>query len=557
MDQEIIIELINKYPSHAATMIKKKDIEFYNSIMSNSNLATYKTFSEKLYNWLYPNHNACKICKSKTSFRSISIGYAVYCSAKCNANDPDTKEDKRQTNIKKYGVDNPSKSRLIKDKKKETSLKNYGVEHPMHSGVVKDKLRETITNLYGVDNVFQSNEIKARIKESMVKRYGVDNPSKSAFLQSKKKTTNNSLYGTNFYNQSDIFKKKHQHRRMQIILTKFTHIDPQFQIDEYQGVSGIKYSWKCQKCNNIFLSTIDNGFYPICPVCYPPQYSTSIGENEVAELIRSFGDEIIRNSKTIIPPFEIDIFVPDKKIAIEYCGLYWHCELNKNNKFYHYEKWRLCNENNIRLITIFEDEWLFNQDICISRLKGIFSLQSENILYGRQCKVEEVPTKEASFFLEKYHLQGDFSKSKVRVGLKFNDELVSIMTFGHDRFDKTGQYELHRYCSKQPVVGGAKRMFKYFLQNYAPDQIITYCDLRWGTGSLYTTLGFKLDKLTEPGYSYTNRKVREGRLKYTKKNLVEMGYNPTLTEEEIMASIGYVRIWDCGNYKFVWKSENA
>jgi len=66
------------------------------------------------------------------------------------------------------------------------------------------------------------------------------------------------------------------------------------------------------------------------------------------------------------------------------------------------------------------------------------------------------------------------------------------MTFGKPRYNRKYEYELLRYCSSYTVIGGAEKLFSYFLNTYTPKSIISYCDLSKFTGRVYNRLGFIL-----------------------------------------------------------------
>lgn len=122
-------------------------------------------------------------------------------------------------------------------------------------------------------------------------------------------------------------------------------------------------------------------------------------------------------------------------------------------------------------------------------------------IYARKCIIKEISVKEKNKFLNLYHIQGE-DKSKVKLGLFFNDELVACMTFGKPRFNKNYQWELIRFASKYKVIGGASKLLKYFEKQYKPESIITYADRRFSKGNLYNLLEFKLLSKTQPNYFY-------------------------------------------------------
>ncbi len=108
-----------------------------------------------------------------------------------------------------------------------------------------------------------------------------------------------------------------------------------------------------------------------CGVC-DSYNKMSRPEKEIVTFIKSFySGEVLENSRKIIPPFELDIYIPEKKLAIEYNGLYWHSEEKGKDKHYHKNKYNLCKDKDIRLITIFEDEYLEGREKILNRVKGI------------------------------------------------------------------------------------------------------------------------------------------------------------------------------------------
>jgi len=188
---------------------------------------------------------------------------------------------------------------------------------------------------------------------------------------------------------------------------------------------------RCKICNNIFETTyfdIQRRNNSRCPICFPCYKSS--GEIELLNFIKSIeSSEIIENDRTILNGKELDIFIPSKNIAIEFDGLYWHSEEQGKDKFYHLNKTLECEKQNIQLIHIFEDEWLFKQDIVKSRLKQILQLNNNLLkIHARKCIIKEITPDIKNSFLEKYHIQGK-DCSNIKLGAFYNDELISIMTF--------------------------------------------------------------------------------------------------------------------------------
>jgi hypothetical protein len=277
--------------------------------------------------------------------------------------------------------------------------------------------------------------------------------------------------------------------------------------------------------------------------------SVSGTEKEINNFLIENGIKTITSSTSIIKPNQLDIFIPSHNIAIEYNGLYWHNEL-KIDKNYHLRKTELCESKGIKLIHIFEDEWLDKKEIVKSRLKNIFGL-TETRIYARKCTIQEVNSKVSHKFLNENHIQGKIN-SKINIGLFLNGELVSLMSFTKPRLG-IGRfydgYELSRFCNKinTVVIGGADKLLKFFIRKYTPKEIVSYADRRWSQGNLYEKLKFEVTSTNKPTYWYIKNKKRFHRFNFRKEILKKQGFDTTnKTEHEIMLERGIYRIYDCG-----------
>jgi hypothetical protein len=308
---------------------------------------------------------------------------------------------------------------------------------------------------------------------------------------------------------------------------------------------------------NIFQNRIISNI-TLCTVCNPiNSMNKSDRENQLSLFISdNYNGELITNTKKFIYPYELDIYIPELKLAFEFNGVYWHNELNKS-KNYHLDKTELCESNDIQLIHIYEDDWLYKQDIVKSMILNKLN-KTPNRIYARKTEIREITdNKLVRDFLEHNHIQG-FIGSKVKLGLFYENELFSLMTFGKRRVamgkksSEGGEYELLRFCSKlnTNVVGGANKLFKYFVKNYEPKIIITYADRSWSNGNLYNQLGFELSHKTDPNYYYIIDDIRHHRFNYRKDKLIKEGYDQNKTEHSIMLDRQIYRIYDSGNLKF-------
>lgn len=273
----------------------------------------------------------------------------------------------------------------------------------------------------------------------------------------------------------------------------------------------------------------------------------SKGEYEVSEYIKSLGFDIINGSRNLIKPYELDLYVPDRNFAIEFDGLYWHCESsNSKDKTYHVNKTNLCENKNIRLFHIFDNEWnnITKRDIWKSMISNALGKTPYRI-YARKCAMQQVSPSDVKKFMEDNHLQG-FRPAKLHLGLYYENELVSCMSVGKSRFAKDCEWEIIRFANKKytNVLGGASRLLKHM---NLVGKIVSYADRRHSQGDLYRHLGFIRQKNSSPSYFYTKDYCNlESRMKFQRHKLTGDG-----TEWEIMKSLGYDRIWDCGTQ--VWK----
>lgn len=282
---------------------------------------------------------------------------------------------------------------------------------------------------------------------------------------------------------------------------------------------------------------------------YRSHYETDIG--------KLFPCNNISN-RSALNGMEIDLYYPEIKFGIEFNGNYWHSELNKP-KSYHQDKSIAAVKSGIFLMHIFEYEWINKdtQEKIVQIIKNRFNTEGIRKIYARNCKVVHISTDESNKFLKKYHIQND-DKSDVKLGLLLNNELIGVMTFGKPRFNSNYQYELIRLAFKSDVtvVGGAEKLFKHFIDEYNPDSIISYCNISKFSGNVYIRLGFKAVELTEPSYRWVNIVTNESLTRYQtmKHSLIEKGLGKeNQTEDEIMHSLNYYKIYDCGNLKCVWE----
>jgi len=300
-----------------------------------------------------------------------------------------------------------------------------------------------------------------------------------------------------------------------------------------------------------------------CPKC---SINVSEEENNLYKIIKLYFPDVIARDRERINPLELDIFIPSLNIGIEYNGLYWHSEECGKGRNYHLNKTNLCNSKKIKLIQIFENEWILKNKVVISRLKHLMGITNKSI-YARKCEVREIDSITKSKFLNKYHIQGN-TNSSVNLGLFYKNRLISIMIFGKRRIalgleHVENNYELLRFCSifHFKVVGGASKLLKYFERKYNPISIISYADKRWSQGNVYNKLGFQHIRDSKPSYWYFKGNDYQLYHRFSfRKNILSKKLNifdKNLSEWNNMKNNGWNRIWDCGTMVFIKEYEQT
>lgn len=565
------------------SLLKKGYVDFVNKVENYYLNINVDRWIQKLYNYMnLTEHKTCKCCDNVPKFKTYKDGYNTYCSTKCMNNDqdhkdkisktmidkygghilslPETREKIKNTNIKRYGVSSTNSLESVKDKIKNTIIDRYGVDNISKCDININKIKEKHMSKYGVPWPTMRKEIKDKIKNTNLNRYNTEYPTQNKEIKDKIKSTNIKKYGSASYLNS----QKYKTSRIEILYNRKVNIIKKYLGDlvfvSYDEITNeIKY--KCNICNDVYSIKFQTLYLrslndkTVCVGC-SPLYNIDLSkpEKELREFIQeNYNGKIITNDRNIISPYELDIYLPDLNLAIEFNGIYWHSEIFKP-KGYHKLKNTLCKNNGIQLIHIWEDDWLYKQDIIKSIILN--KLNKSKKIYARKCIIKEVNNKEHRKFLTENHLQG-FIGAKYKYGLYFNNELVSLMTFGKNRFSKSDDIELLRFCNKlnTTVVGGASKLFKHFIK-INDKNIISYCNLDHGNGKLYEKLGFKYIKQTVSNYWWIVDGIRTHRFKWRKSELMKKKLLiDGETENDCMYRLGYYKIYDSGS--MVFKFENT
>ena len=438
----------------------------------------------------------------------------------------------KDTNINKYGVDNPAKTDEIKQtissknklkasealiNRHKTNLERYGVKNIRELDEINDKIKQTNLERYGAESPFQSDEVREKIKKTNLEKYGVENVLSSNEVKEKIKQTNYERYGVPYTLQADEVKERIRQTNLE-----------RYGVEYYCETEHARENNKPYK-----ISKINKEFSDIL---------TSLNINNDLEFSIGHKSYDIKVDNTLIeidPTFTHNTSLPafsNEHISIDY----------------HLNKTKLANENGFNCIHVFDWD---------DKDKIINMFLPKSILYARQCEVKEISLKEANDFLNLYHLQNGLMKQDICLGLFYNDNLVEVMTFGKPRYNKNYDYELLRLCTHKDykVTGGTKKLFKYFLDNYKPNSIISYCDKSKFSGEVYTRLGFTLKGEAKPSRHWYNIKEE----KHITDNLLRQrgfdqlfgtNYGKGTSNDELMLEHNFVEVYDCGQSTYIWNS---
>lgn len=542
--------------------LEKNHSDVYNYIIEycKTNELIHIPFKEKVFLTI---NNLKKIpvcnnnkCDKNPKFINSSLGYRKYCSIECISSCENIKKIKEEKSYKRYGTKTPSQSKEVKNKIINTNQRLYGGNSAMCDGSIREKSKETLNKNYGVDNPSKSKTIidkrvksfklnidkyKENYKKTSNIKYGVDHPWMNKTIHSK---------------TIEHFYKSYRDR----IVSKVNSDYCVFLGFEKEITT--KLLFHCKKCEMDFKILTVQFYYRsnyglnICTNCFPISETASLSQIELYNFIKNNTDsEILLDDRLKIPPYEIDILLPDLNIGFEFNGVYWHSSKFKDEN-YHLRKKELSNELGLRLITIWEDDWNIKRDICKSFILN--KLGKSVKIMARKCRVGQVDYKTSKQFLDENHFQGD-CKSSIRLGLFYENELVSLMTFSKLRLplggvNKDGVYELTRFCNKNflSVTGGCSKLFKNFLLNYNPISVETYSDNLISDGEMYEKLGFTHSHTSRPGYWYLVDGKREHRFNWRKSKLKKLGADVKKTETEIMEEWGFHKIYNGGNKKWIF-----
>lgn len=480
----------------------------------------------------------------------------------------------QDTNLKKYGTKYVlCKGSPIRKKVEATNLKRYGSITPFGSESVRDAIIQSVNHKYGVDNVFKCKDIQNKIRSTLRKKYGVDNPMKLEVFKKKCIDTNISKYGAAYWgaSKSGILSRMQDPTKYELFVNFKSN-----PVQYIQTMYGSNKPTLHQLGLDVGVDIATISKYILESGCeYLISYNKSTMEYDVYEYIKSLSNSIkvIRNNRSIIAPHELDLYLPEYNLAIECNPTYTHNSSTHTHwnsyitpKTYHRDKSIKCSEQGIQLLQLYSCDWKYRTEIIKSMICNLLH-KNTNIYYARKLEIKEVPDSESYRFLQKNHIQG-YTTAKVRIGLYAYDTLISIMTFSRPRYTAgfrkdydANTWELTRFCTTRysTCIGGASKLFNYFIRTYCPSKIISFSDIGMTTGKVYSILGFTPANTIAPSYRWVHLKtdVSLNRLQCQKSRLSKLLHDDSIdihtqTEDQIMESHGYVKVYNSGLIRWVY-----
>lgn len=520
LKQELQHTFNNTDPKKISQKVKQNK-ELYEYVHTSD--ARDITLSQKIFNILNPDNETCNHGNNR-NFKSLSYGYVFCGRASVCLCAKETVSKKVSLSKNKYSID---KKKSINSKRVATNVSKYGIKN---TGQL-DKSINNHRQFY--QDSSKVNEVTQSIKNTKQIRYGNQNYNNITKMKETYKQKSDEYWASRYSNENLLILRDKE---------KLKEFSKNKSIEEIATGLEVHAQTVYRYLNDHKLRSKYRSFE----------------ETQVVNFLEENGiNNLVLNSRKIIDK-EIDIFVPDKKIAIEYNGVYWHHEdLSHIDKNYHYEKFRQCEEQGIQLITIFSNLWNSKRDIVKQSLINKLGI-CNNSVYARKCSITRITSLQTKTLLNSSHIQG-YVPAPINYGLFFENDLVAVMTFSNSRVgignSKNNHYELVRYASNTRVVGGASKLLTRFMSDYNPEKIISYSNNEWSDGRTYSSIGFTLDRNIPPSYWYLKprEEILMHRYNFAKHKLIEKGWDASLTEKEITKQMGLLKVWDCGKKRWIYE----
>lgn len=500
-------------------------------------------------------------CNSLCRWNKQTSRYTIYCSKQCSSTDAQKVELAKATNIDRYG-DHPMKTTQFKEKLKQSLIKKYGANSYSKTDEFKSKVKNTCITRYNVENPMHVIEFKDQQRETNKQLYGTEYPIQTPEILRKRTETNFKIYG----GASPMCSSSVKEKFVETCQAKYGVPNPiQLQVDPgslnilsnkdaFHELVLSKGKTAAATLLNVDLTTISNYIkkYELIDL----YFLESSLETQIAEILTRHNLEFRQRDRKIIAPQELDFFLPDYNIAIECNGTYWHSTEHKQDKNYHFNKWKACKEKGILLLTYYENEIKNASGVIESKILYLTKKLQAIKVGAREVTLGPVSVTAERNFLNQNHIQGFLQSRKFSVGAYFKKELVGIICAS---ITKNNELEISRYATKLDylIPGLFSKLLSALVAQLGFTGVVTsFSDNAHGNGNLYRSAGFVIDKIQAPVYYYINPQGEKEHRQRFMKSKIEKRFNISAagkTEDQLMKELKYLKVWDCGKIK--WKKE--
>lgn len=413
--------------------------------------------------------------------------------------------------FRKHGVTNPSKIPGARERANHTMDQRYG-GHNFAAGINRSKFRDDLLfGKYGTVNINSLDAIKQKTAQTNIERYGYIHKNKPSFTAEQLETLNSTM------------------SLSEVAETLGSSVSVVSRLYDVYGIEKIYHNYSIQECR-------------------------------LADMIRSWGVSVVRNDRTLLGNGqEIDIYCPEKKLAIEYCGTFWHSEYAGRDKNFHKNKTDLCEQLGVQLLTIFSDEWHARETQIVSKIRHLLGIDQRPVVYARNTTIVEISKQQSVDFVQRYHIQSPSNNGFVSYALvDQSNEVVAVAVLKRSR----GEIIIDRYATSKRVVGGFSKLLSYILKQYNDTQVATFADRRWSNGNLYEKGIGKISvrrKALPPDYRYveasSGQTFHKFNFRHQRIRRIFANYDSMLSEHENCIRHNYFRIWNSGMIKYTFEQK--
>ena len=206
---------------------------------------------------------------------------------------------------------------------------------------------------YGVDNPMKSKEVQAKAQQTMLERYNYRLPAMNKDIMQRIIEKS----------QATRVKAKREHLRKlgidkDIVIGRHAHYKSDEAIKMMAGLIEPDIDVLKQNYKNWRDKAKELGL----------DFGSSYPQQMVIDFLNCSGYKTLRNTRMIIKPLELDVYVEEFQTAIEVNGMYWHNYFHTQDKLYHLNKTLMCEERGVQLIHLFEHEILYKWKIVKSEI---------------------------------------------------------------------------------------------------------------------------------------------------------------------------------------------